>query len=70
MDGSVETNCIARWKIGNIGNIVVHQELSRKTSATNRQQIGNIGYIIVHQQLNLQSATDRQHFRPWPEQFS
>jgi hypothetical protein len=28
------TNCIARWKIGNIGNIVVHQQLSR-------QQIGN-----------------------------
>jgi hypothetical protein len=27
-------NCIARWKIGNIGNIVVHQQLSR-------QQIGN-----------------------------
>jgi hypothetical protein len=27
-------NCIARWKIGNIGNIVVHQQL-------NRQQIGN-----------------------------
>jgi len=26
--------CIARWKIGNIGNIVVHQQLSR-------QQTGN-----------------------------
>jgi hypothetical protein len=28
------TNCIVRWKIGNIGNIVVHQQL-------NRQHFGN-----------------------------
>ncbi len=33
-DRPLATNCIARWKIGNIGNIVVHQQF-------NRQQIGN-----------------------------
>ena len=34
MFGHCALNCVARWKIGNIGNIVVHQQL-------NRQQIGN-----------------------------
>jgi hypothetical protein len=43
--------CIARWKIGNIGNIVVNQQLSQKKSATIQQHIGN---IIVNQQLGRQ----------------
>jgi hypothetical protein len=32
--GPCALNCIARWKIGNIGNIVVNQQL-------NRQQMSN-----------------------------
>jgi hypothetical protein len=45
-------NCIVRRKIGNIGNIVVHQQL-------NRQQTGNIGNILVNQQLNRQQTVPR-----------
>jgi hypothetical protein len=37
------------WKIGNIGNIVVHQQLNRQQT---RQQTRNIGYTVVTQQLN------------------
>jgi hypothetical protein len=40
-----EFKCIARWKIGNIGNIVINQQLSRQqtgnTSATSATGAGS-----------------------------
>ncbi len=52
-------NCSARWKIGNIGNIVVHQQL-------NRQHIGNRPATSATL-LSINNLTrNRQHFSHWP----
>src|ERR1700722_18823338 len=57
------SNCIARWKIGNIGNIVVHQQL-------NRQQIGNrpatsvTSLLINNLTKDLPSKTTTERLHP------